>query len=62
MSKYHYCAWTSEEDRKLIHVMNEGIDNREKVRPLFHKAAALVGRTAKACENRWYELKARAAV
>mgnify|MGYP001294649189 CR=1 FL=1 len=62
MTKFYYHTWTSDEDRKLTEIMNTGIAEREKTLTLFNKAAAVLGRTAKSCQNRWYEIKAREAV
>jgi len=62
MPRYYYHTWTHEEDQKLHEIMTSGIAGREKTLALFNKAAAELGRTAKSCQNRWYEIKAREAV
>jgi len=62
MTKFYYHTWTSEEDRKLTEIMTSGHMAREKTLALFNKAASELGRTAKSCQNRWYELRAREAV
>jgi hypothetical protein len=62
MSKYHFCAWTGSEDQKLTEIMESGVRDREKILVLFNVAAKELGRTAKSCQNRWYEIKAREAV
>lgn len=62
MNRYHYCAWTDEEDSRLTEIMIRGMNERKRVRILFHEAAAKIGRSAKSCENRWYEIRAREAV
>lgn len=60
--KYHFHSWTGSEDKKLTEIMESGIKERVKILILFNRAAKELGRTAKSCQNRWYEIKAREAV
>jgi hypothetical protein len=62
MTRFYYCTWTDEDDRKLSEIMNKGFSERKKTLALFNEAASALGRTAKSCQNRWYEIKAREAV
>jgi len=62
MTRFYYHTWTDEEDRKLTEIMTRGYADRKKTLALFNEAAAELGRTAKSCQNRWYEIKAREAV
>ena len=62
MTRYYYHTWTEEEDLKLVNIMTSGIANRKKTLVLFNEAAEALGRTAKSCQNRWYEIRAREAV
>lgn len=62
MTRYYYHAWTDEEDRKLVNLMTSGLNARKKTLALFNEAAEALGRTAKSCQNRWYEIRAREAV
>lgn len=58
MPRYYYCTWTEEEDRILTEIMQNGLKERKKVLELFNDAAIRLERTAKSCQNRWYEIKA----
>lgn len=60
--KYHFSAWTGTEDKLLTEIMENGIRERVKILVLFNRAAKNLGRTAKSCQNRWYEIRAREAV
>lgn len=62
MPKYYYNVWTGEDDRMLQEIMTSGYAQRKKTLVLFNEAAIALGRTAKSCQNRWYEIKAREAV
>jgi hypothetical protein len=62
MNKYHFSTWTGQEDLLLAEIMENGIKDRVKILVLFNRAATRLGRTAKSCQNRWYEIKAREAV
>ena len=62
MAKFYYHGWTSAEDKLLTEIMLNGERNRKKVLELFNEAAEKLQRTAKSCQNRWYEIKAREAV
>lgn len=57
MAKFYYHAWTSAEDRLLKQIMVTGISDRKKVLDLFNEASERLQRTAKSCQNRWYELR-----
>jgi hypothetical protein len=60
--KYHFSTWTGSEDKQLTEIMENGIKERVKILVLFNRAAKNLGRTAKSCQNRWYEIRAREAV
>lgn len=62
MTQFYYHTWTAEEDRKLNEIMTKGMYERKKTLALFVEAGLTLGRTAKSCQNRWYEIKAREAV
>ncbi|MFD0673948.1 SANT/Myb-like DNA-binding domain-containing protein [Cohnella sp. GCM10027633] len=62
MTRFYYHSWTSDEDRQLTEIMTKGMNDRKKTLALFIEAGASLGRTAKSCQNRWYEIKAREAV
>ncbi len=62
MTQFYYHVWTDFEDRQLTEIMMKGAADRKKTLKLFNEAAAALGRTAKSCQNRWYEIKAREAV
>lgn len=55
MAKYYYHGWTSDEDRQLTEIMTTS--ERKKVLALFQEAADKLQRTAKSCQNRWYEIR-----
>jgi hypothetical protein len=55
MTKFYYHNWTHEEDSKLTEIMTTG--GRKKVHELFKEAAEKLQRTAKSCQNRWYEIR-----
>jgi hypothetical protein len=57
MTKFYYHTWTSSEDALLTKIMTEGEQNRIKVLALFNEAAEALQRTAKSCQNRWYEIR-----
>ncbi|NJJ38568.1 hypothetical protein HCB82_05175 [Paenibacillus sp. 7028] len=57
MAKFYYHAWTSEEDKLLTEIMVNGVVERKKVLDLFNEASDRLQRTAKSCQNRWYELR-----
>lgn len=57
MTKFYYHTWTSSEDALLTKIMTEGEQNRIKVLALFNEAAKALQRTAKSCQNRWYEIR-----
>jgi hypothetical protein len=56
MPRFYYHSWTSNEDSLLTEIMTK--DNRKKVLDRFNEAAEALDRTAKSCQNRWYELRA----
>lgn len=60
--KYHFSTWTGQEDLMLAEIMESGIKERVKILVLFNRASRELGRTAKSCQNRWYEIRAREAV
>lgn len=62
MTQYYYHSWTDDEDRNLHEIMTRGMLERKKTLALFVEAGLALGRTAKSCQNRWYEIKAREAV
>lgn len=55
MTKFYYYEWTQDEDNKLREIMTTG--GRKKVLALFKEAAEKLQRTAKSCQNRWYEIR-----
>lgn len=55
MAKYYYHGWTSEDDSLLTEIMTS--HDRKKVHERFNEAAERLGRTAKSCQNRWYEIR-----
>lgn len=57
MAKYYYHGWTSAEDKLLTEIMTS--KERKKVLELFNEAAAKLQRTAKSCQNRWYEIRSQ---
>jgi hypothetical protein len=57
MAKYYYHGWTSAEDALLTDIMTNS--GRKKVLELFQEAAEILQRTAKSCQNRWYEIRER---
>lgn len=60
MTKFYYHAWTSEEDKTLTEIMTTGFAERKKTLVLFNEAAERLQRTAKSCQNRWYEIRSKA--
>jgi len=60
MTRYYYHAWTSEEDKILTEIMTTGFAERKKTLVLFNEAAERLQRTAKSCQNRWYEIRSKA--
>jgi hypothetical protein len=58
MAKFYYHTWTEAEDRILKKIMVTGITDRKKVLELFCEASDQLQRTAKSCQNRWYEIRA----
>lgn len=59
MTKFYYHTWTGDEDRILTEVMTIGYNERKKTLELFREAAAKLERTAKSCQNRWYEIRSK---
>lgn len=57
MTKFYYHDWTQDEDRQLTDIMTTGRNDRKKVLALFKEAADKLQRTAKSCQNRWYEIR-----
>lgn len=57
MTKFYYHNWTKDEDRLLTEIMTNGERDRKKVLALFREAADKLQRTAKSCQNRWYEIR-----
>lgn len=55
MTKFYYHEWTGAEDKLLTEIMTA--PNRKKVLERFNEAAAKLQRTAKSCQNRWYEIR-----
>jgi len=60
MTRFYYHAWTSEEDKILTEIMTTGYAERKKTLVLFNEAAERLQRTAKSCQNRWYEIRSKA--
>lgn len=57
-TKFYYHEWTSTEDAQLTEIMLGGVRDRKKVLALFNEASEELQRTAKSCQNRWYEIRA----
>jgi hypothetical protein len=57
MPRFYYHSWTGDEDRLLTEIMTNGERERKKVLDLFNEAANKLQRTAKSCQNRWYEIR-----
>ncbi|MDB5054268.1 MAG: hypothetical protein JWM44_2318 [Bacilli bacterium] len=57
MTKFYYHNWTHDEDKLLTEIMTNGERDRKKVLALFKEAAEKLQRTAKSCQNRWYEIR-----
>ena len=55
MPKLYYHTWTLADDIKLTEIMTTS--ERKKVHELFKEAAEKLQRTAKSCQNRWYEIR-----
>lgn len=55
MAKFYYHSWTLAEDKLLTEIMTDG--ERKKVLARFNEAAEKLQRTAKSCQNRWYEIR-----
>ena len=55
MAKFYYHNWTEAEDKFLTEIMTDG--ERKKVLARFNEAAEKLQRTAKSCQNRWYEIR-----
>lgn len=55
MAKFYYHSWTLAEDKILTEIMTDG--ERKKVLARFNEAAEKLQRTAKSCQNRWYEIR-----
>jgi hypothetical protein len=55
MTKFYYHTWTLADDSKLTEIMTTS--ERKKVHELFKEAAEKLQRTAKSCQNRWYEIR-----
>lgn len=55
MPKLYYHTWTLADDSKLTEIMTTS--ERKKVHELFKEAAEKLQRTAKSCQNRWYEIR-----
>jgi hypothetical protein len=58
MTKFYYHSWTLAEDKLLTEIMTNG--ERKKVLERFNEAADKLQRTAKSCQNRWYEIREQA--
>lgn len=52
---FYYHGWTDDEDRQLTEIMTSR--DRKKVLERFNEAADKLQRTAKSCQNRWYEIR-----
>ena len=57
MTKYYYYEWTAAEDKILTDIMTNG--ERKKVLERFNEASEKLQRTAKSCQNRWYEIRSK---
>lgn len=57
MTIHYYHGWTTEDDRKLTEIMTS--NERKKVLERFNEAADKLQRTAKSCQNRWYEIRSK---
>ncbi|MOA35508.1 hypothetical protein D3C78_1569630 [compost metagenome] len=57
-TRFYYHEWTSTEDARLTTIMLDGMRDRKKVLELFCEASDQLQRTAKSCQNRWYEIRA----
>jgi hypothetical protein len=55
MVRFYYHEWTDTEDRTLADIMTSA--ERKKVLERFNEAAEKLQRTAKSCQNRWYEIR-----
>ena len=55
MPKLYYHTWTLSDDKRLTEIMTTS--ERKKVHELFKEAAEKLQRTAKSCQNRWYEIR-----
>lgn len=55
MTKFYYHGWTLVEDKLLTDIMTA--PDRKKVLERFNEAAEKLQRTAKSCQNRWYEIR-----
>lgn len=55
MPRFYYHEWTETEERTLAAIMMSA--ERKKVLERFNEAADKLQRTAKSCQNRWYEIR-----
>ncbi|OUS73005.1 hypothetical protein B1748_23645 [Paenibacillus sp. MY03] len=55
MAKMYYHEWTSTDDQILTQIMTA--PDRKKVLERFKEAGERLQRTAKSCQNRWYEIR-----
>ena len=55
MTKLYYHGWTLADDQLLTEIMTS--PERKKVLDRFKEAAERLQRTAKSCQNRWYEIR-----
>ena len=58
MTRFYYHGWTLSEDELLTEIMTA--PNRKKVLERFNEASEKLQRTAKSCQNRWYEIRDKA--
>lgn len=57
MKRYYINGWTDQEERQLIDLMLQGMNEGKGVHELFHEASQLIGRSDKSCMNRWYSIR-----
>lgn len=55
MTQLYYHTWTLADDQLLTEIMTS--PDRKKVLERFKEAADKLQRTAKSCQNRWYEIR-----
>lgn len=56
-TKYYYHEWSSADDALLTEIMSS--PERKKVLDRFNEASERLHRTAKSCQNRWYDIRSK---